>query len=134
MAAVQVGAARLRIGSEEAAIALFAADFCGLAREALHVALLDDERGLIARRVFHSAYGHAVDFPLRAIIRDALTLDAAGMVIAHNHPSGDPSPSRADLLATRTLVDLTRPLGIRVHDHLIFGGDSTRSLSGMGLL
>jgi DNA repair protein RadC len=134
MAVAEIAAARLRIGSEEAAIALFAPVFDGLSREALYVALLDAERWLIARRVFHSAHDSTVDFPLRAIIRDALTLDAAGLVIAHNHPSGDPSPSRADLVATRALVDLTRPLGIRVHDHLIFAADSTRSFSAMGLL
>jgi DNA repair protein RadC len=134
MAGTEIGERRLRIDSEEAPIALFAPDFAGLGREVLHVANLDGDRGLIARRSFHSALCDAVDFPLRAIIHDALTLDAAGLVIAHNHPSGDPSPSRADLMATRALVDLARPLGIRLHDHLIFAAGGALSLCALGLL
>ena len=134
MACALTERARLRIGSEEDAIALFAPDLIGLGHEALCVAHLDGDRGLIAQRVFYSAHCDAVDFPLRAIIRDALTLDAIGLVIAHNHPSGDPAPSRADLVATRALVDLARPLGIRLHDHLIFAGGQMSSLHGMGLL
>lgn len=134
MASTETGTARARIGSAAAAIALFAPGFAGLGREALHIALLDGDRGLIAQRMFHSSQRDEVSFPLRSIIRDALTLDAAGIVIAHNHPSGDPAPSRADLIATRALVDLARPLGLRVHDHLIFGLDETRSLYAMGLL
>ena len=126
--------AKVRIASEGAAIALFAHLFAGLTHEMLYVAHLDADRVLIAERAFHSAHCDAVDFPLRAIIRDALTLDAAGLIIAHNHPSGDPAPSRADIVATRALVELARPLRIRLHDHLIFAGGASRSLHAMGLL
>ena len=134
MAVATIGRSRLRIASEQDAIAVFTPAFDGLAYESLHILHLDGDRGLIARRKFDSPRCDTVDFPLRAIIRDALTLDAAGLIIAHNHPSGDPAPSRADLVATRALVELVRPLGIRLHDHLIFAGAMSRSLHAMGLL
>jgi DNA repair protein RadC len=52
----------------------------------------------------------------------------------HNHPSGDPAPSRADVDMTREIVDVAKPLGIAVHDHIIVGRDGHASLKGMGLM
>jgi DNA repair protein RadC len=52
----------------------------------------------------------------------------------HNHPSGDPTPSRADIEMTRQIAEVARPLGISVHDHLIVGRDGHTSLKGMGLM
>lgn len=65
--------------------------------------------------------------PLRQIIGDALAHDGRAVMLAHNHPSGDPTPSQTDIETTRKLADLLRPLNIRVYDHLILtsGGDST---------
>ena len=57
-----------------------------------------------------------------------------GWSIAHNHPSGDPSPSRADIEATRRLAEAAAALGIRLHDHLIFAGGDCRSFRALGLL
>ncbi|WP_162843406.1 JAB domain-containing protein [Parasphingopyxis lamellibrachiae] len=57
--------------------------------------------------------------PLRRIIGDALAHDGRAVMLAHNHPSGDPTPSRTDIETTRKLADLLRPLNIRVYDHLI---------------
>ncbi len=65
--------------------------------------------------------------PLRQIIGDALAHDGRSVMLAHNHPSGDPTPSRTDIETTRKLADLLRPLNIRVYDHLILtsNGEST---------
>ena len=54
--------------------------------------------------------------------------------MVHNHPSGDPTPSRADIQMTKTIVDVGKPMGIMVHDHLVIGRDGHASLKGMGLL
>ncbi|MET0271015.1 MAG: JAB domain-containing protein [Sphingomonas sp.] len=123
-----------RIDTEEAAVAFFAPGFIGMRRESLRVAHLDHDRALIGLRLHYSDLCDTVSFPLRTIIHDALQLGSAGVLIAHNHPSGDPAPSSDDLLATRMLVGLARPLGIRVHDHLIFAGDRSSSLCAMGML
>lgn len=128
------GKRRARIDSEAAAVRFFAPGFHGMRREALRIAHLDRERRLLGLRLQYSDCCESIGFPLRIIIRDAMALGTAGLIVAHNHPSGDPAPSREDLAATRALVALARPLGIRVHDHLIFGGDQSRSLSAMGLL
>ena len=55
-------------------------------------------------------------------------------LVLHNHPSGDPSPSRADIEMTKAIVDIARPLGIAVHDHLIVGKDGHASLKAMKLM
>jgi DNA repair protein RadC len=52
----------------------------------------------------------------------------------HNHPSGDPSPSRADIQMTQAIIDVAKPLGIAVHDHLIVGRDGHASLKGLKLI
>lgn len=124
----------ITIDGEAAAIALFAAAFAGRTEELLQVAHLDRDRHLLACRIYESDLCDSVAFPLRIMIGDALRLETDGLIVAHNHPSGDPTPSRTDLMATRALVALARPLGIRVHDHLIFAGAATRSLRAMGLL
>ena len=54
--------------------------------------------------------------------------------MVHNHPSGDPTPSRADIEMTRQIVEIAKPLGVAVHDHVIVGRDGHTSLKGMGLM
>lgn len=70
----------------------------------------------------------------REIIRRALEIGSAGLILVHNHPSGDPSPSRADIELTRNIVEVGKRLGIAVHDHLIIGQDGHSSLRAMGLM
>jgi DNA repair protein RadC len=83
-----------------------------------------------------SADGDAVSIglPLREIVRDAIMLGARALILAHNHPSGDPTPSRADKAATRRLVDIVGGLDIRLLDHIVFAGEHCRSFRHMGLL
>jgi DNA repair protein RadC len=104
------------------------------AGETLAVAHLDAGRRLIELVVVPPERADHVDLPVRRIVEDALRLGAAGLVIAHNHPSGDAQPSWDDVEATRELADTATRLGIRVHDHLIFAGEETCSLRALGLL
>jgi len=95
---------------------------------------LDGAQCPIALDDWPAAGPDGVDLPMRDIFRAALTCGAVGLVIAHNHPSGDPRPSRADIEATRRLAETAATLGIRLHDHLIFAGAECRSFREMGLL
>jgi DNA repair protein RadC len=61
-------------------------------------------------------------------------LSATAIILVHNHPSGDPSPSQADIKMTRAIVDIATPLGISVHDHIIVGKNGHASLNGMKLI
>jgi len=70
----------------------------------------------------------------RDVFKEALLEPAAGIILIHNHPSGNPSPSDEDLRITKQLVDAGRLLGIKVYDHIILAGDNYRSLADEGLL
>lgn len=125
---------RARIVSHEDAARVFAAGFALLELEQVRVAHLDAARGLIAVRDCPIGSRDQVGLPLRAIVADVLALGTHGLLLAHNHPSGDPSPSRADLAATRALAELMRRLDVRLHDHLIFAGGRCASFKVLGLL
>ncbi len=75
-----------------------------------------------------------VILPLRTVIAEALWLGTTGLLLSHNHPSGDPTPSRADISATYLLVRAAEALGIRVHDHLVEGAGRRISFRALGLL
>jgi DNA repair protein RadC len=75
-----------------------------------------------------------VDFPLRNIILDAARHGSAAILLAHNHPSGDPRPSDSDLGATRRLATAAEALDCTVVDHLVFGGTECTSLRRLGYL
>jgi DNA repair protein RadC len=124
----------MHIARSSDAASLFGPEFVGLTLEVLRVAHLDQQRNLIAMRGFRSGNCDSIEFPIRRIVSDALELQTHSLIVAHNHPSGDASPSRADLAATRTLIDATRPLGIAVYDHLIFTDNGWCSLREMGLI
>lgn len=71
---------------------------------------------------------------VREVIRRALELQSAAIILVHNHPSGDPSPSRADIEITRRIVEAGKPLNIAVHDHLIIGANGHASLRAQQLI
>jgi DNA repair protein RadC len=75
-----------------------------------------------------------VDLPVRRVAIDALSLDAAVVVMAHNHPRGEAWPSRADRDATRRLADALRTFGVRLHEHLVVGAGGAWSFRAAGLL
>jgi DNA repair protein RadC len=76
---------------------------------------------------------HAPVYP-REVARRALELSASALILLHNHPSGDPSPSSADVDMTKQVVDAVRPLRIAVHDHLVVGRDGVASFKALGLI
>jgi DNA repair protein RadC len=76
---------------------------------------------------------HTPVYP-REVIKRALELSATAIILVHNHPSGDPTPSQADITMTRAIVDIAAPLGIAVHDHIIVGKSGHASLKGMKLI
>ena len=102
--------------------------------EMLAVMFLDDDRGVIATLQFPGGEFGTMPLPLRAIFVCAIGLGSSGIVIAHNHPSGDPDPGPTDVEATGRLAATAATLGIELHDHLIFAGSSWRSFRELGLL
>jgi DNA repair protein RadC len=68
------------------------------------------------------------------VVKRALELSATAMVLVHNHPSGDPTPSRADIDMTKQIVAAAKPLGVAVHDHIIVGKQGHASFRGLGLI
>lgn len=116
-----------------AAAALFA-PLAGESVEGGGAAYLDKDRRLLAVRLFGDGMADRVTPPLRLIVGDALRLDAAGVVLAHNHPSGDARPSRADLALTRRLATALDVLGVRLLDHLVLVPGANSSFRALGLL
>ena len=102
-------------------------------REQFRVLFLDRKNQLIADETMNEGtVDHAPVYP-REIMRRALELSASSVILVHNHPSGDPTPSRADIDMTKEVVSAGRPLKIQVHDHLIVGRDGVNSLKALGL-
>jgi DNA repair protein RadC len=103
-------------------------------REEFRLLFLDKKNGLIGDEVMQrGTVDHTPVYP-REIIRRALQLNASAVILVHNHPSGDPAPSRADIEMTNEIVTLAEPLGITVHDHLIVGRKGHASFRALGLL
>ena len=101
--------------------------------EQFRLLFLDKKNRLIADEVQQTGtVDHAPVYP-REVIRRALELSATAVILVHNHPSGDPTPSAADIDMTRQIVDAGRPLRIAVHDHLIAARDGVASLKALGL-
>ena len=104
------------------------------AREQFRVLFLDKKNALIADEVQQTGtVDHTPVYP-REVVKRALELSATALILVHNHPSGDPTPSRADIEMTKLIIDTARPLGITVHDHIIIGKDGHASLKGLKLI
>jgi DNA repair protein RadC len=103
-------------------------------REQFRVLFLDKKNQLIADEVMNrGTVDHAPVYP-REVVRRALELSASAVILVHNHPSGDPTPSTADVDMTRQVIDAARSLRIAVHDHLIAARDGVASLKALGLM
>jgi DNA repair protein RadC len=114
-------------------------DYCrtGMAfadKEQFRVLFLDKRNQLIADEVQQTGtVDHTPVYP-REVIKRALELSSTAIILVHNHPSGDPTPSQADITMTKAIVDIAKPLGISVHDHIIVGKNGHASLKGMKLI
>ncbi|MGP1275191.1 MAG: RadC family protein [Caulobacterales bacterium] len=102
--------------------------------EEFRVLFLDKKNRLLADEFQASGtVDHAPVYP-REVIKRAIALDASALILVHNHPSGDPTPSHADIEMTRQVIDIGRPLSIVVHDHLVVGRDKVASFKQLGLM
>ncbi len=102
--------------------------------EQFRILFLDRKNMLIADEVQqHGTIDHTPVYP-REVVKRALELSATAIILVHNHPSGDPTPSRADIEMTKQVVDTAAPLGIAIHDHIIIGRDGHVSLKGLKLM
>jgi DNA repair protein RadC len=102
-------------------------------REQLRILFLNKRLGLIADEVHGwGTVDHIPVYP-REVVRRALELSASSIILAHNHPSGDPAPSNADIQMTRLVVRATETMGIAVQDHIIIGQARHCSMKGLGL-
>jgi DNA repair protein RadC len=114
-------------------------DYCRAAmafeeREQFRILFLDKKNALIADEVQQTGtVDHTPVYP-REVIRRALELSSTAIILVHNHPSGDPTPSRADIEMTKTIVETGKQLGIAVHDHIIIGKKGFASMKGMKLI
>lgn len=102
-----------------------------LETEEFRVLFLDKKNGLLADEVQgRGTVDHTPVYP-REIVRRALELNASAVILVHNHPSGDPTPSQADIMMTETIVSVAKPLGVNVHDHLIIGRNGHASFRAL---
>ena len=114
-------------------------DYCRTAmafadKEQFRLLFLDKRNQLIADEVQQTGtVDHTPVYP-REVVKRALELSATALILVHNHPSGDPTPSRADIQMTQAIIDVAKPLGIAVHDHIIVGKEGHASLKGLKLI
>lgn len=102
--------------------------------EQFRVLFLDRKNKLIADEVLgQGTIDHAPVYP-REVVKRALAHEASALILVHNHPSGDPTPSQADIDMTRTLAEICDPFEIVLHDHLVIGRETTASFKTLGLM
>jgi DNA repair protein RadC len=140
---VQASASRLARGKVKQRVALSSwstvLDYCRTAmafadKEQFRILFLDKRNQIIADELQQvGTVDHTPVYP-REVLKRALELSATAIILVHNHPSGDPTPSRADIQMTQSIVEVARPLGISVHDHIIVGKEGHASFKGLKLI
>jgi DNA repair protein RadC len=125
---------RLPVGSFSAVVDCCRTAMAFDAREEFRVLFLDRKNGLIADE--SQGLGTVDQTPVypREVVRRALELSATAVILVHNHPSGDPTPSSQDVKMTLDIIAIAQPLGVAVHDHIIVGRDGHASLKGLRLI
>jgi DNA repair protein RadC len=140
---VRAGALRLMQGGimQRPVLASWTAvlDYCRAAmgfeaREQFRILFLDKKNRLIADEVQQEGTVDHTPVYVREIVKRSLELSASAIILVHNHPSGDPTPSRADIDMTKQIVDAARPLGVAIHDHIIVGKQGHASFKGLKLI
>jgi len=109
------------------------ADMAHAQVERFRVLYLNAQNRLLCETVNEGSVNQAPIYP-REVMRRALDVGATALILAHNHPSGDPAPSRSDIQVTRRLIEAGRTFEICVHDHLIVSRSGWTSLKAMGLI
>ena len=104
------------------------------AREQFRILFLDKKNRLIADEVQQQGTVDHTPVYVREIVKRSLELSASAIILVHNHPSGDPTPSRADIDMTNQIVNAAKPLGVVIHDHIIVGRQGHASFKGLKLI
>ncbi len=122
------------LGSWQALLDYLTIDMAHLTVERVRVLYLNTQNRLVLdEHVGDGSIDEAAIHP-REIIRQALDIGASALILVHNHPSGNPEPSRADIQITNRIAEAGRLLGIVVHDHIIIGREGHTSLKAKGLI
>ncbi len=122
------------LSSWQALLDYLRADMAHRKTERVRTLYIDSKNRLIRDEIASEGSIDSAAIYTREVIRRALDLGAGGVILVHNHPSGDSAPSRADIAMTREIMEAGRYLGIKVHDHIIIGRDGHHSMKSAGLL
>lgn len=125
---------RQELTSPEAVFALLGGRLLGKTKEELYVLSLDTKGRLLGSAVAVAGGVRSVGLRMADVFREPIVLEATSVIVAHNHPSGDPAPSRQDIEVTRELMAAGELLGITVQDHVIIGQRRFVSLHREGLM
>lgn len=130
----RIPGARILLSSPAEVYAAFGPLMEDLSREVFRVALLDAQNGLLRDLVVSEGTLSASLVHPREVFKPAILESAASVILLHNHPSGDPTPSREDIRLTRQLAECARLLDLRVHDHVVIGRGRFVSLAERGII
>jgi len=122
------------LGNWQALLDYLRADMAHHAIERVRVLHLNTRNMLIRDELMSEGSIDEAAFYVREVIRRAIDLGSAAVILVHNHPSGDPTPSRADIEVTRNMAEAGKRMGIAVHDHIIMGTSGHSSLRALGLM
>ena len=122
------------LSSWEEVVAYCRAAMAYEAREQFRILFLDKRNNLIADEVQQQGTVDHTPVYIREVVKRALELAASAIILVHNHPSGDPTPSRADIDMTRMIMEAARPLGVLIHDHIVVGRDKVASFRSLKLM
>jgi DNA repair protein RadC len=122
------------LASWQALLDYLRVDMAHILIERVRVLHLNGKNMLIRDEVIAEGSVDQASVHVREVIGRAMQLGSSSIILVHNHPSGDPAPSRADITLTRDIVDAGKRLGISVHDHVIVGAEGHSSMRAMGLL
>lgn len=127
------GEGKPRIESPEDVVQLLGIEMAALEQEQLRVVLLDTKNHVQSTKMVYQGSVNAASIRTAEVFRDAVRHNAVGIILVHNHPSGDPTPSAADVSVTMDLVKAGEVLDIKVLDHLVIGQGRHTSLKRLGL-
>jgi DNA repair protein RadC len=122
------------LASWQALLDYLRADMAWLTVERVRVLHLNGKNMLMRDEIVSEGSVDTAHVHVREIVKRALEIGSSGLILVHNHPSGDPQPSRADIQLTRDIVEAGKRLGISVHDHVIIGANGHTSLRAQGLM
>ncbi|MBP5493117.1 MAG: DNA repair protein RadC [Clostridiales bacterium] len=128
------GRDKLQFSSAEVAISYFENKMAYLETEEVHAVFLDSRNKMISYEVISKGSLGSVGFFARELFKTAVRCNAASVIVAHNHPSGDPTPSEEDYLATAGLLEAGNLMGIEIKDHIVVGRGISISMQSQGMM